>query len=286
MEIGITANWDFISGKNQTEESRITLESFDSVESYLQFIKEMGVTSIELKKVATAPNDNFVSDICKNLKKNDFSLTIHGDVSENHLDLDLYSTFPWLKAVVGVYNEKPLLIVVHPIEGTRRTQDEYHQLTVAKIKNMTDTVTRDNLKVKIALEINQFVTTLASPGFTYDGILKIVTEVNSEHLGICFDFGHTWSNIRRGFMGQTIPDQFLNRVIHTHIHDLSLEYKTHWPLTFNNVPVAEYIRLLTERSYQGVLNLELDCLRFKNSIGVKEAVGSSLIKLSHIIKNL
>jgi sugar phosphate isomerase/epimerase len=286
MKIGISTSWDFLSGKNEKEESRLTLESFSSVESYLKFIKDLGVSSIELRKFDPGLNETEVKNICKNLKVNNFSLTIHGEIAENNLDLDLGATFPWLKTVIRVYNDRRLIIVVHPIEGQNKTQDEYRHLTVRKIKNITDTIERDNLNVQIALEINQFKEKKTSPGCTYDGILKIVSAVDSDKLGICLDFGHTWSNIRRGFLNKTIPDQFLNRVIHTHIHDLSSEYKTHWPLTFGNVPVEAYIKLLVARQFNGVLNLELNYDRFKTAISAIEAINASLKILGDIVKNI
>jgi sugar phosphate isomerase/epimerase len=285
MEIGISTGWNFVSGKNQGEESQLTLASFGSVESYLQYIKDLGVTSIELRKFDPGLNENEVGKICKNLKSNNFSITIHGEMDENNLDLDLEATFPWLKGVLKVYNERQIIIVVHPIEGHNKTQDEYRRLTVWKIKKITDTLERAHLNVQLALEINQFKAGKNSPGFTCAGILEIVTAVNSDQLGICFDFGHTWSNIRRGFLSKTIPDEFLNCVIHTHIHDLSSEGQTHWPLTSGNVPVEEYVKLLAARQFNGVLNLELNYDRFKASINAKQAISASLKKLGEIVNN-
>jgi sugar phosphate isomerase/epimerase len=286
MKIGISTSWDFVSGKNQDEESRLTLESFGSLESYLKFVKDRGVTGIELRKFGAGLSENEVRDVCRNLKANHFSLTVHGEIDEHNPDSDLEATFPWLKGVVGVYHESRLIIVVHPIEGKNKTQDEYHDLTVVTIKKLTDAIRRERLNVHIALEINQFKDNKISPGYTYDGILAIVTEVNSEHAGICFDFGHTWSNVRRGFLDRTIPGEFLNRVIHTHIHDLGPGYRTHWPLTSGNVPVAEYIQSLAQRRYQGFLNLEINYDRFKTATNAKEAIRGSLDKLGEAVKNI
>jgi sugar phosphate isomerase/epimerase len=173
--------------------------------------------------------------------------------------------------------------VIHPIEGTKRTQDEYRELTVGKIRSMLDMIGHDQLNVHLALEINQFKMIKVSPGYTYDGILDIVTEVNSDHLGICFDLGHTYSNIRRGFLPPVIPDAFLRRVIHTHIHDLSPEYQTHWPLLYGNVPVGKYLKLLAQGHFKGILNLELIYDRFYTTINAKQAIDASLAKLNAIL---
>ena len=87
-------------------------------------------------------------------------------------------------------------------------------------------------------------------------------------------------------MDKTIPDTFLNHVIHAHIHDLGPDYKTHWPLTLGNVPVEEYVKLLAARRFNGVLNLELVYERFKTSISAKQAIEASLKKLGNIVKNI
>ena len=86
-----------------------------------------------------------------------------------------------MQAITRVYHNEPLLIVVHPIEGETKTQEEYRNLTIRKIKNSINAIQRDNLNVKLALEIMQYEETLTSPGFTYEGVLDIVTEINSDH---------------------------------------------------------------------------------------------------------
>ena len=68
MKLSISTSWDFISGKNTKEESQLLLENFGSLESYLQFLKDLGVSSIELRYFDTGLNETDVSNICQNLK--------------------------------------------------------------------------------------------------------------------------------------------------------------------------------------------------------------------------
>ena len=102
---------------------------------------------------------------------------------------------------------------------------------------------------------------------------------------MCWDMGHTTMNVLDGRMPHLPPAAFLDRVIHTHIHDLrtaspsaardSLE--THHPLTHGVVRVDEYLDLLHDRGYDAVLDLELSPQRFPDA--VHDGVWASLERL-------
>jgi len=52
-------------------------------------------------------------------------------------------------------------------------------------------------------------------------------------------------------------------VIHTHVHDMSPEGQTHWPLDGGRVPLARNARLLRRAGYRGLYCLELSPDRFQ-----------------------
>ena len=93
--------------------------------------------------------------------------------------------------------------------------------------------------------------------------------------GICFDFGHTFWNVEHHMLDPEPPAEFLQRTIHTHIHDIGTN-GTHYPLNVGTVPLAKYVGMLKEAGYSGVYNLELGCHRFAEEYEIPDAFFSSV----------
>lgn len=87
----------------------------------------------------------------------------------------------------------------------------------------------------------------------------MIDSINSPRVGACWDFGHAAANIHNGFMELLPPDTFPEKVIHTHIHDLSENYDTHFPLTHGGerMPLRDFNHSLLSVGYSGCFNLEL-----------------------------
>ena len=84
----------------------------------------------------------------------------------------------------------------------------------------------------------------------------MLLEIDSPRVGACWDFGHSAANLRNGYSEMFPGDDFLKRVIHTHIHDISDEGKTHFPLTCGNLDLKGCMNRLLNTGYKGVFNFE------------------------------
>ncbi len=99
---------------------------------------------------------------------------------------------------------------------------------------------------------------IAKPGVTKFGerredVLALVTEIDHPRLGICWDTGH---DIRQG-VSEDPPKEWLDRVVHVHVHDIDDSGEDHFPLVFGKVPNERWIQRLMEAGMDGTITLEL-----------------------------
>ena len=110
-------------------------------------------------------------------------------------------------------------------------------------------------------------------------VAQVLKAINHPRVRACWDFGHFYSNVRNSFESPCPPpEDFLARVVHTHIHGVT-DGKTHFPPDGNNLPLGRYCALLAGRGYRGAYNLELDFRRFYPQIEPRKALESSIAVL-------
>ena len=105
--------------------------------------------------------------------------------------------------------------------------------------------------------------------------------IDHPRVNACWDFGHFYSNARNSFESLSPPEDFLARVVHTHIHGLT-DGKTHFPPDGKNLPLERYCALLAARGYRGIYNLELDFRRFYPQIEPRTALEESISLLKEV----
>ncbi|MBQ8612549.1 MAG: MBL fold metallo-hydrolase [Oscillospiraceae bacterium] len=112
---------------------------------------------------------------------------------------------------------------------------------------------------RLALEINRDKKN-GDPSVTCEGVLAMLEGTDDGITGICFDFGHFYSNTRDEAI---LPaEAFLKRVIHTHIPALE-NGTTHFPVTATaQLPLDAYVQALIQAGYDGIYDLELDFTRY------------------------
>ena len=113
-------------------------------------------------------------------------------------------------------------------------------------------------------------------GDNYPEILDILSNFEYENLGICWDFGHAYAMYQRGLQEQFPTSEFLNKVIHCHVHDC-LDQKTHLPLGMGDAPIEQNIQLLLQHDYDGILNLELAPHRIGDASNFLDYVEKSVL---------
>lgn len=127
---------------------------------------------------------------------------------------------------------------------------------------------------------------IAKPGVTKFGesrkdVLDLVTEIDHPRLGICWDTGH---DIRQG-VTEDPAREWLERVVHVHVHDIDDRGEDHFPLMFGRVPNENWLQLLMEAGMQGTITLEL---KGHHLVGwglekIREALVSSLKTINEVV---
>jgi len=251
----------------------------------LQRLKERGVTSIELRMVRPGTDPALARLVIDNVIKAGLEFTIHGLLPPSEDQTDTVEGFPsW--DLVDIIREKQGEVTI-PLHAKFRMEGEMEPViadTISALRRLLEERDRREAPFRFALEINKSKAKV-DPSFTWEGVSSIVEEINHPALGICWDFGHAHYNHRIGLISAEPPEAFLRKVFHTHIHDLSSEDKTHWPLCEDIVPLARNCELLHNAGYQGVYNLELDPPRYPDYENLSEALYDSVTRLKETVQS-
>jgi sugar phosphate isomerase/epimerase len=118
-------------------------------------------------------------------------------------------------------------------------------------------------------------------------VMALVRDSDPALVGICWDMEHDWFNgLRDPAWTPRPPDEFLNRVVHAHVHDANGEtLANHYPLVFNTVPYAEMAPLLVAHGYDGPLILEI---RYRHALSLGDPLslmGQSYAVLRTLLDN-
>ncbi len=155
----------------------------------------------------------------------------------------------------------PLMVTIHSLASSVEPPCIMAPQTVQAIQGWLRFFAAQRFNVQLALELNR-ANGAPRPGTSYTSLLEMVEEINHPGVGFCWDIGHSHWNCLHGKHPLKPPDTFTAKVIHTHIHDLGPSGATHYPLTLGNLPLMQYLNLLREARYNGILSLELSPARF------------------------
>lgn len=263
--LGCSIPFDYLFGKKETEFEAV----FGSVDECLKLFSDCGVESVELRGVTTDTSAESLFQVSSRIRKGGLDVTIHGIIQKPPLES---KTVPYLSLLP---QDIVHVVTVHAYAGNNDVSlDEYKKKTVLGLKQM---LRKTPSNILFALELNRKRSGRIDPGSTFQGVLEMVEAVDDSRLGICWDMGHTLANFNNG-LSEMIPTiDFLKLVIHTHIHDVSDEGKTHFPLTCGRLPLRECVSALEGLGYNGIYNLEL---------GVDHWPYTSKEKLSKMLKSL
>jgi len=249
----------------------------------LQALKSRGITSVELRMVHPGMDLALARLAIDNVTKAGLGFTIHGLLPPSEDQTNTEEGFPsW--ALLDVIRETQGEVTI-PLHAKFSLEGELEPViaeTISALRRLLDERDKRNAPFRFALEINKSKAKV-DPSFTWEGVSSIAEEVDHSALGICWDFGHAYYNHRIGLITAEPPESFLRKVIHTHIHDLSPEDKTHWPLCEGVVPLARNCELLQSVGYDGVYNLELDPPRYPDYTNLSDALYDSVTILKDVL---
>ena len=258
MRYKIGCSLSFSTFTNEpTECSRQLCESFGGKEKLFEYCAE-NLDTVELRMVKHGFDQLEVLNAVKQLNAHGITVTIHGEIGEVE---EFFSPYLLLfdAALQDCYN-----ITVHPAKNEADT--------VRMLKSICRRIDEKGYPVRITLE-NQRIKHGNEFGICGD-IVKIVDNVASAHLGICYDFGHQLSNARLHGKDEVCRG-FISGVRHTHIHSF-YDGRTHFPLDCGEALLEKNLSALFESGFDRVLSLELEPERYSERFDIKTALENSV----------
>jgi len=259
---------------------------YGPVDTFLEELRRASVSSIELR--AIGPGSDIEQSLAALQRVHDAGLaaTIHGALPPATCGDNWPTAVPALLAAMERLRDlsaAPCPITLHAYAEPDGDITSLATQTAQRLTAMADWIEREAMPVTLALELNRAKATI-DPSVTYAGVLEMQRGAGRANVGICWDFGHTWSNVERHGLAPDAPAEFAAAVIHTHIHDLGSTGKTHWPLTEGRLPLERSVHALQGAGYMGVWNLELSPERFADEGNVRKKVLGSVERLGEAVR--
>jgi sugar phosphate isomerase/epimerase len=91
-------------------------------------------------------------------------------------------------------------------------------------------------------------------GENRESVLEAVQKVNHDRCGITWDMGHCVRNK----VFDLSSDEWMERVVHVHLHDVDESRQDHWPLILGSTPYEEWVLALRDRGFEGTITAELN----------------------------
>ena len=251
-------------------------ETFGDVEGFLAAVREAGVSSIEARSIGEDVDSCLALRAAERAWDAGLGFTLHGRLPRQFAGTTLGEVYPSLVPLSSALRARggAGILTLHCYSEQDGSVPQLAERTVRALRSLLDLLQREGAPLSIALEINH-VGPRVDPGITYAGIVEMIASTGRPGIGACWDMGHAFMNVQHGQLAHDPSAAFLERVIHTHVHDLGP--RTHYPLTCGVVPVDRYVGLLLDRGYEGILNLELSPERYPES--VREGVWASIERL-------
>jgi len=276
--LGYSLPIGFLAGQITKKEDEIYFNTFRSIENCIRFLKKEDVSSIEIRYLTKNTPIELFFNACKEIIENKMELTIHGFLPEPN-DLNSFKLIIQALRLLS-YDYKTITYTLHAIKSLEK---DNRLLTTETIQSLNKLVEKAYfLNLKIALEINR-ANEFNDPSYTYENLILIKNQVNNSKIGFCWDMGHSYWNVLNNSLPIIPPKEFLESIIHTHIHGLSENGQTHWPLKRDNLPLKEYLYQLSAIDYKGVYNLELGLKRWRMKMNIKNGISQSLNLLADLI---
>jgi sugar phosphate isomerase/epimerase len=267
---GCSIPFNYLAGAENCEFESL----FGSPKECLELFKSKGVNSVELRSVSTATSPEDIPKAVERVLAAGLELTVHAALPDFNAPDPL--------AIFAALPDVELILTIHAYAGASHSERWHADKTVDGFHLLLEG-TPSNLR--FALEVNRAREGRIDPGNNYQGVLEMVERIDSPRVGVCWDFGHSTANAANGSSPLFPERDFLNRVIHTHIHDLSEKGTTHFPLTYGKTPLRDCIAFLDEAGYQGYLNFEPGIDRWPGTTAEKREAMLTSIEILNIASN-
>lgn len=279
--IGASLSLGVLTQNPACEADKRLLDEYGGIKALLSAFGALGVCTIELRSVQAYTDAGMLADCAHAVLDAGLSMSIHAALDDLPAEVFFQNLSPVLEMLP---KEHPILpLVVHSMKTGDEMRDRAD--TVRLLSAWGRFAEKSHLPVRLALENNRIHESGRSI-VDCGGVISTVREVALDNVGVCFDFGHQYSNfVRYPKCTPCLPDDdFLRAAIHTHIH--ALTHTTHYPLTAGELPLEVYIQNLRRCGYRGVYNLELECGRFWQEVDPRAAFEGSIDALKGCLERI
>lgn len=284
MRVGLTLPVDYLIGTNAGDGAKAFAGAFGNPERCLSELRAHGVGSIELQGVGPKSRAADLLDAARCVIGSGMALTVHGYLpGDTQRSLFEDADAPLLPAMEFLKTAgKDTVMVVHAHADPAVDWSALTASSAQALERLAGDIGRYDLPIAVALEINRYHG-VDTPGATYDGLLEIAERAEAWKPGFCWDLGHTLSSAMQHKLPATPPDDFIAKVIHTHIHGVLPDGETHQPLTGPVPGHDDGLRRLASAGYAGICNLELYPWRWASEDKVRAGVLGSVTCLRELL---
>lgn len=275
-KIALSLPYSYLAGQAASKRDSILLDIFGPAES---FLPELGpqLSGIEISHFNdSAPADQVVTAV-RTIMNAGLEVVLHPHLPFEIDGKQLNDAYPWIGQVISVIenHQDRLMMNMHTLSSDSMDIPSLIGKTIKNLQRLLEMTEHSPLAVSLAVEINR-EKGKTDPSTKYENLIEICRKVDHPALGIGWDLGHTYSNVLRGLIPKDPPQEFVERVIHTHIHDLGRNNQTHWPLSMGTLPLDFYMEQLKSVSYDGYHTLEIYPERFINVVPAREKMLKSI----------
>jgi len=253
VRTGLSLPISYVAGRPANARAFLYRQAFGPAPRFLETASARGLGHVELRWVGPGVEADLARDAASAVRGAGLSLSVHGTLPER-IAPPLDEAYPALAACLEDAPE-PVILVVHALSADKGSMPEYADRTRTALAALADLAAEAGRPLRLALENNRY-RRRCDPGATASGIVRMTDGYAPDRVGVCWDFGHMFANVRQHVEPDDPDPVFVRRVIHVHVHDVA--ERTHQPLTVGNVPLARWVALLDGAGYDGVLNLELN----------------------------
>lgn len=293
MKLGYSMSPQILLGQPSSAADAELLRGCGGAAGLLNMLKNQGIGWIELRYLPMTAKDKEHEKLCHLIWESGLKLSVHGKLSEDGSGMRFVDIYPSLRETLKFLTryQPDIVLTLHAFVSLEETIAELEKRSTTILQRWISSVAADGLPLCFGLELDHFhPNTALGPGGTCEGIVRMVEHLNSPTIGITWDMGHYYSNLKQGH-GMTHlqnpphellpPKSFLEKTIHTHIHGVG-EAGAHYPLTETDcLPLEKYIAALQESGFQGIYNLELRYSTFTENYTPAEHVAQSIQRLKN-----
>lgn len=276
FKFGVSLHVGTLLGEPESDAQAILQKEFGTPANLLDYLKREGVSHIEVRNVrAYMPVERSVAAI-RTAHDAGFQVSVH--IAFEDCTGEAYTTRVRRVIDEALKDQNSVVFTVHPRKDDEETVRSYVDWATA-FANVDD-------RCRLALENMRTL----KPGTEHHRIGRVEKAIQSAPeltRGICWDMGHyAYNVVTAGLRAESCPcDRIIDQMIHTHIHHMyTPDLNTHFPLTYENEPVAAYVKALRERNYAGIYNIELEPERFTFLVSPRAGFEQSVSVLKELMK--